>query len=222
VRAVLGRLRKNQERSSGLESMGFVELKRTGESKKGTPTKIYGLTFKGTLAALLIPEVNNAPCELVVKHNRANSFLGFGHLLIRKGASPDFVRTIAIEPQIAAVKQGLVNLDVMKASENFIIGSLSSMLGQFIAEEFWRQFRPGSRILENASLKDLRILGQTIKRRELYGLINPFTVRKAILASHSFAAKYAPRSYRRRYSKDPRISEKLRICSQIYDALLPG
>src|SRR5208283_2178228 len=113
ARAILGRLKEDQERSPGLQSMGFVEVERTQESKKGTPTKIYDLTTKGTLAALLIPEVNKAPPQVVVKNGRSNPFLEFGHSLIRKGVSADLVRTVVIDPQVAAIKQGAIDLDLV-------------------------------------------------------------------------------------------------------------
>jgi len=196
-------------------------LDRIGESEKGTPTKFYGLTFKGTFAALLIPEVNTAPPKIIAKCNRLNRFLDFGYTLIREGVSPDLVRTMIIEPQVAALKEGLVNLDLVKAPENFFDGSVPTMLGHFMAEQFWNQFRPGSRTLEDTSLKDLRILRRTVKRTGLHGVFNPFDMRKLVLKSHSLAAEHWPRGYRRDYSKDPQISEKLRICEEIYDALVP-
>lgn len=98
-------------RIKALVQDGFVEVQQKIRSEKGAQVEIYGLTFKGSLSALLLAD--NQHLNAFIRNTAlSNPFSALAISLVENGLSWNFIRTTFIDSVREAIEKGMVNIDL--------------------------------------------------------------------------------------------------------------
>jgi hypothetical protein len=110
-RCIKGSFKGGDERTEGLESLGYVEGLGTRTSK-GREVPVYNLTLRGSLAALFLRlEEPTRLRDFLENTASMNPFFGLAREMLRWGVDETLVREI-LQGWKDAIDGGLLNLDI--------------------------------------------------------------------------------------------------------------